>query len=133
MSERDLIEKYRDLTETKELLTKQLEEVNNLRDNCIVEISDYMQAQGVDRTASYEGLGYISAVKPRVYANFEEEQRDHLFDFLKIMGRADLIKETVNTQSLSSLVKEYLEDGTEVPKCIHYILKPQIRLNKTRG
>lgn len=128
--ERELIEKYKELSEMKDLLTEQLEQVNKQREECITEINDYMEAKGLDRTGSYDGLGYISAVKPMVYATFAEEDRSVVFSYLSQQGRADLIKSTVNAKSLSSFVKEYLDSGEEIPETIKYILKPQVRLNK---
>lgn len=89
--------------------------------------------EGKDKTAKYEGLGYIGVYKPRLRASFEEESRDLVFQFVRRRGRKDLIKKTVNAQSLSAFIGELIESGRKVPQFINYYLEPQVRMFGTNG
>lgn len=96
---------------------------------CQQEIIELLEAEDKTRTAVYDELGSISLAKSQVYASCTKENQELLFSFLREVDRADIIKETVNAKTLSSFVKELIEDGTAIPECISYYLKPGVRFN----
>lgn len=110
-------------------------------ENALIE---YMQAKQLKTTGKYAGLGSATLVKPRLYANYLKENEEQVFKFLKDVGRGDLIKETVNKNSLSGFVKEMLENPdpenpVSIPDVqmaeagtvplISFHLQPSIKLN----
>lgn len=111
-------------------------------ENALIE---YMQAKNLKTTGKYNGIGSATLVKPRLYANYLKDNEELVFKFLKDVGRGDLIKETVNKNSLSGFVKEMLENPdpekpimipdveTEagVIPLISFHLQPSIKINES--
>ncbi len=131
MDEQKLLENYvkaRNRLEAEEEIMKahkaNLEEAET-------KILEFLESANKKDTGMYPNLGKVSITAPRVYASLKEENRTAGFAYLKQMGRADLIKETVNSQSLSSFTKEIVESGQEVPDCISYYLKPSIKFTRS--
>jgi len=126
--EMDLVYKYRYAKELLEKSENQYAESKKAVEEIESEIIELLQAEGKERTAKYEGVGFISLMSPRVYASCLKEKEDDLFSFLKQEGRDDMIRPTVNARTLSSFVKELMDEGKPVPECVNYYLKPAIRL-----
>lgn len=97
------------------------------------QLIEVMTSQSKERTATYEGIGFVSLMRPKVRARVLKENESLLFEFLASVGRDDIIKETVNAHTLSSFVKERLENGEEVPDFINYYLQPDVRLYIQKG
>ena len=91
------------------------------------DLIEHLTSIEADATASYDGIGYAKMTKPTVYASCLKENEEQLKDTLRKIGRADLIRETVNARSLSALVKEQLEKGETPPAEVNYYLKTSIR------
>lgn len=127
ITEYDLIVMFKEAKDKVDKLDEQLSLAKKERDEAEQKLLELMQAEGKESSAKYEGLGFITVTKPVVYASFIKENEPVVFDFLKSVDRADLIKETVNTRSLSSFVKEILEEGKPIPEFINYYLKSGIR------
>lgn len=127
INEQELVSQYKAQNEAVKELEAKLKEADKALEETKAKLTELMQAQGKERTATYEGVGYVSLIKPKVRANCLEEFKPNLFEYLRYIGREDLVKETVNPQSLSSFVKEKLENGDSLPEFINYYLEPQIR------
>lgn len=126
--EMDLVFKYRDAKELLESKQLQLDDAKKMVENIETELIDLLQAEGKERTAKYEGVGFISLMSPKVYASCLKEKEEELFSYLRSEGREDMIRPTVNARTLSSYTKELMEEGKNVPECISYFMKPSIRL-----
>lgn len=71
------------------------------------------------------GTFYLSSdLFPRIL------DRELLFQDLKARGAGDLIKPTVNAQTLKAYVKECLESKNEIPKGIETHTKTMVRIRK---
>lgn len=127
LNEQDLVAQYKEQYELAESLDAQSKQAKSALEETKARLTELMQSQGKERTATYEGVGYVSLVKPKVRARCLEENKEDLFFYLRSIGREDLIKEAVNAISLSSFVKEQIEEGKELPPFINYYLEPQIR------
>lgn len=119
--ERELVEKLRDAKERKaraeaefELAKETLYKVEN-------ELIELLDDQGKKSTAKYEGLGYVTIPKGRIYASFIEGQEEiALLEIDRSFGRGDMIKRTVHVASLSSFVKELIEKNSPLPKGVTF-------------
>lgn len=129
-NERDLTIRVAGLRTAKSVLADQVKTTNEELAKAEMELLELLQDQGKDATASYEGIGYITIAKPRLWASITEENKPAAFEWLKSIGLQEVIKPTVNQQTLSSLVRERIEAGEEVPEVISYYLQPQLRLYK---
>lgn len=54
------------------------------------------------------------------------KDQDGLFKYLQEEGRADLIKPTVNAQSLRSLMLERMRENQPVPECVEMLTTPRV-------
>lgn len=128
LTERDLVIAFRDAKFKKDTAEEALETAKAEYDKCEKELIEMLEANNATSTAKYEGIGHVSLAKPQLYASCRKENEERLFAFLSSQGRDDLIKQTVNSRSLSGFVKEILDGGMTVPEFISYYLKPSARL-----
>ena len=126
--ERSLIIAYRDAKAKCEEFAEQLDRATRDRDAIERQIIELLEAKDAKTTARYEGVGYVGIQKPRLYASYTKEHEEEIFNFLKDKGREDLVRPTVNKQSLSSFISDALEHGEEIPSFISYYLKPSVRI-----
>lgn len=126
--EMDLVFKYQAAKEMLAKIEAQHSEAKRVVEDLESEIIDLLQAEGKERTAKYEGVGFISLMSPRVYASCLKDNEEELFSYLKGIGRDDMIRPTVNARTLSSLIKELIDEGKQIPECVNYYLKPSIRM-----
>lgn len=127
-TERNLVLQFKCAKEKRDALKDELKQAQEEYEKTEFAVIEFLEANSAVSTAKYEGLGYAQIQKPRLYASCKEENLEVLFGFLKDQGREDLIKTTVLSQSLSSFTSECIENGTEIPECISYYLKPSLRL-----
>ena len=128
MNEKELVLEYKLAKDEVERLSDESEKAKDRFDKAQAKLVEELQGKGASQTAKYDGIGRITILKPVVGARSENE--DVLFDYLKQIGRDDLIKATVHHKTLSSFVKEMLETGKDIPDFIEYWFKPSTRLTK---
>lgn len=128
MNEKDLVLEYKLAKDELERLDDETKKAKERFDKAQLKLVEELQSKGASQTAKYDGIGRITIMKPLVGARSENE--DVLFDYLKQIGRDDLIRPTVHHKTLSSFVKEMLEGGQEIPDFIEYWFKPSTRLTK---
>ena len=128
--ERILIEQFRKAKEHAKDLKTRLTEANIELWRIENELLELLTTEEKKSSARYEGLGYVTVIKPQVRASITIEKQEEAFSFLRKQGREDLIKETVHPSSISAYVKSQLEEGLEVPECISYCLITHLKLYK---
>lgn len=128
MTERELVLEYKLAKDEVEKLEDSLKTAKDRFDKAQIALVEELQSKGASQTAKYDGVGRISILKPLVGARSLDEEK--LFAYLKEVGRDDLMKLTVHHKTLSSFVKERLEEGSDIPDFIEYWFKPSTRLNK---
>lgn len=127
-TERDLVQMLkaaREMTEKLETDLKAAKDAEMKAESALIEL---LEANGAEATAHYEGVGHFKLMRPRLYANVTKDNQEKLFAYLGEIGREDLIKTTVMPQTLSTFVKERIEEGQEIPEFIGYYLKNSLRL-----
>lgn len=120
-----LIDRFLKAREQKEKLTKELEDAEKEFDDSTMEVIEMFDAGNTTTSGKIPGVGQVIAVKPQVYARVMDEEV--LFAKLREMERDDLIKETVNAGSLSTFVKELIEDRKNAPDGAYYEFKRRLR------
>lgn len=128
MTEKELVLEYKLAKDEVERLDEESKKAKDRFEKAQAKLVEELQTKGASKTAKYDGIGTITLMKPLVGARSENE--DVLFEYLKKIGRDDLIKPTVHHKTLSSFVKEMLENGKEIPDFIEYWFKPSTRLTK---
>lgn len=107
-----------------ELKVKDLKKTLDIAQAKLIEYLEDVDAKG---TARYEDIGHATRMLPKIYANVTIENQDKLFEYLRSRGYEYSIKETVHSSTLSSIVKELMEKGDEIPEFITVYPKPQIK------
>lgn len=129
MTERELVLEYRTAKDEVDELEEKLKLAKDRFDKAQTALVEELETKGASQTAKYDGLGRITILKPLVGARSLNEEA--LFEYLRKIGRDDLMKLTVHHRTLSAFVKERLENGDEIPEgVIEYWFKPSTRLNK---
>lgn len=128
MTEKNLVEEFRERFERTRKIEQQLEEEKAALERVKQSLLDLMEAAGTERTATYEGVGFITRLKPRIYASYNRENEDALFNELERISRTDIIRRTIHPQTLAAFVSERIEAGDQIPQQISYALKHNIRL-----
>jgi len=77
-------------------------------------IPEVMQDEGVDML-DVKGVGKVS-LQDDLRASLNKEREDGAFQWLDDTGHGDLIKQTVNANSLKALLRQMLRDGEEIPE-----------------
>ena len=132
MNEKNMILFYKDACSQVDILEEQLKDAKKNKYLTEFKLIEHLRDSGADKTASYDGLGSVTAVKPRLYASCPQENNPQLFDWLRSIDRAEIIKPTVHSGSLSTLIKENVEEGIAPPEFVSYYYKESIRLNKPK-
>jgi len=128
LTEKELVLEYKLAKDEVERLEEESKKAKDRFEKAQDKLVEELQTKGASQTAKYDGIGRITIMKPLVGARSKDE--DVLFDYLKQIGRDDLIKQTVHHRTLSSFVKEMLETGKEIPDFIEYWFKPSTRPTK---
>lgn len=120
-----LAAEFAGLKKEKETLSDRLKSVNEELEKKEAKLMEMLEAQNLEQVR-YDGIGLITIKKPRVTASIMEGQEDVLFESLEKLGRGDLVKRTVNRNSLASFFKELLERGEAIPDGGSYYLLKQL-------
>jgi hypothetical protein len=128
MTERDLVAQFRDARAKLDMAKEQEAAASAELTKAETALLEHLEAHQATATATYDGLGYVKLQKPRLYASVAQENVAILLTHLKEAGREDLIRTTVNPQSLSSYVAERIEQGLAAPEGVTYFLKPILRI-----
>lgn len=136
VTERSLVEKFFNLGKKRRELDAVLKTINKEFKEVAMRLSEILNAQEKSATATYEGIGYVSLSKPRVSASCAGENKERLFEFLNSVDRGDIIKTDVNARTLTTFVKEVLENpemGIELPDYINLNFFPDVNMYDGNG
>lgn len=113
MDENTLFEwadRLKGLRDRKDELEAELKQVNADIDNADWHLSNLMAES---ETQNFTRAGTMFCLTTKTRANAAAGRKDELFDALRAEGYGDLITETVNTNSLSSFVKEQIAENDD--------------------
>lgn len=114
--ERGLIEKYAALKDLSGQLKIQIANANAEMEKVEAELMQLLDDQGKKSSAKYEGLGHVTCKNPTAWARIIKGQEDNLFNGLREIGRDDLLKLTVHSRTLTTFIRERLENHQPVPE-----------------
>ena len=126
--EQNLVEKFIALDQE----TKRLKAVASEKEKELVEVEaellDLLNEENKKSSAKFKGIGHVTAMEPRVSnAYIEEGKQEALFEYLRSVGREDLIKTSVHHTSLAAFINQCLKAGQEPPPGAGYVLKQKLR------
>jgi len=126
--ERDLLSQLKSTRQTVTECDQALKDARATERSAEQALLDYLEAKHSSATGRYDGLGWASIGKPRLFATCPAEHFTTLAAWLRDHEQGAAIKETVHSSTLSQIVGECLRDGVALPEGISYYLKPQVRL-----
>jgi len=126
--ERDLLIRFKSARDAVGLCDDALKAARAEERDAEQTLLDYLDAKQQSATGRYDGVGWASVQKPRLFASILVEKLPIVLVWLRQQGYESAIKETVHASSLSQIVGEQLQNGGEVPEGISYYLKPQVKL-----
>ena len=106
-----LAEAYKSLRDQKADLEAQIKEIAAKIEEAEYQLSDLM-AESDTPSFKHQGAQFSLVTKTR--ASAMAGVKDELYAALKVNGYGDLIYETVNANSLSSFVKEQIEENDDL-------------------
>lgn len=89
-------------------LENELKYMKNQLDNAEQALFDSMLNNQIDQ---FKRNGYSFSPTIKVRASIKAENKDEAIEWLKESDYADIVKDTVNAQTLTSLIKEWEENG----------------------
>lgn len=106
-----MAEEYNRLLDEKERLAERMKENNEKIERCRTDLTDLMMAADMPKF-SHKGYSFTAVEKTKYSkkAGADEE----LFGLLRVNGLGDLIKETVNANSLNAAVSEIAAENDDI-------------------
>lgn len=127
IDERALICAFCDARAQRDRLKADLTDAQARMDAAEHALIEALQAQDKTATASYDGLGWVSLTKPRLFARYDKEDEDQVIAFVTQDGRPDLVRTIVQPGALSAYVAEQVEAGRALPPIIKFYLRHTVR------
>lgn len=97
-------------------LELEVKRLKNVYDNAEKTLFDMMLRDGVEQ---FKRAGYAFSPTIKTRASIKAETKELAYDWIKNSEYADLVKETINVQSLNSLLKDWRENGL-TPEMEHF-------------
>ena len=85
----------------------------------------FMQEGGL-KTLKYDDLGAVTLKEPTVRPNILKENQDKLFEYVRSIGREDVIKANIHPSTLGALIRGLLAEGQALPEFVGYYLEPSL-------
>ncbi len=115
----ELADLLRHLRERKKGLDDEMKELNAE----IEKINGFLVDAMVDaEMQKFDRAGKLFYLSTRLYASPAKGQQEALYGWLRTNGYADLVRETVYSQSLAAFVRELMEEEDELPESLAELL-----------
>lgn len=126
LTEIELIKQFRDAKERLDAADLEAADAQRAYDELETLLIEVMISKDETKTGEVEGVGHITMRVPQLYASVLVDDKDRLLDYLRKVGRGDLIKETVHTGTLGTYVTECVDKGVVLPRFIGYYFKEKL-------
>jgi len=127
----ELVDKIKKLTELKqerEERKAKLQEIENLIRSLEEEINAAMLEQGISNL-KIDGVG-TAYVASRLYASVRKADVDRTVEWLKQIGIGDISTRTINSSTLSAIIKDLLDEGKSIPDFVNYYVKNTVNIRR---
>lgn len=127
MNERDLLIEYAELKKRKEDTENAAKEAAAQFEIAQYQIINMLIDRNADSTSRYPGIGFASLSKPKIYASYDKNAEEKIFQFIEEAGEVELIKPAVHPMSFNSFVGRCIAEGREMPNEIEFYMKDGLR------
>lgn len=125
--ERELVKEFAEAEADKKRLEAELSEANKRIQIAKMKLIEYLESHEATETRKYEGLGQCSLGNPKLRARFLKENEERVFEYVRSMGREDILKFNIHHSSFSMFVKEMMDFGHSLPNEIEIYMEPVIK------
>lgn len=109
-----MVERYQRLLEVKDALAAEVKENNAEIEAARTELAEYMLENDINKIAH---CGYAFSLSPKTRFSKKAGADEELFELLRNDGLGDIIKETVNAQTLQGAISGLVcENDGELPE-----------------
>jgi hypothetical protein len=131
-TEHELVAAYRAAVERKKAAAAETKAAASAFGQAEEELLKFLIDNTKQQTERFADVGYVEIVGNEVRARINEEDVELAFEEIRAMGRADLIKASIHPATLSTFVRECLDDPKKSPLPAHvkYFLQPKLSLKK---
>ena len=96
-------------------------------DRLYEEVAEYLQESGIKTIKNSKGQS-VTLLEPLIRARFDKALEADAHKWLKESGYEYAVKETVHLGTLSSIIKDRIKSGEEVPEIIKYHMEKSLRI-----
>ena len=87
-----------------------------------------LEDDGKSASARYEGLGHVCIVEGAAFASIEKGRQEEVMEFVKSIGREDMIKTSIHSSTLSTFVREQLKRNEALPPGVTFYKPKTLRI-----
>lgn len=131
--EKQLLEQYRDQKDKVETLSHLLKEENEKFEEAEAKLVKLLEDDDKTATARYEGLGHVCIVEGAAYASVEAGRMPDVMEYVKGIGREDMIKESIHSSTLSTFVRELLKRNDPLPPGVTFYKPKTLRFYQAKS
>lgn len=131
--ERSLIEKFKIQKVLVDGLTTTLKEATEHLNNIEAQLISLLEDDGKSASARYEDLGYVVIIEGAAFASIEKGRQEDVLNYLRSIGRDDLIKTSVHSSSLSTFVRENLKQNLPLPSGVTFWKPKNLRFYPSKN
>lgn len=126
--EQKLVERFKALTIKKKEAEAVAEEIGKEYHEVEREILKFLEDDGNrKKTGEYRGLGWVTVIDKALSASIEEGRAPEVLEYVKTMGREDMIKTSIHSKTLSSFVEQCLQQNIALPPGVTFYRPRQAR------
>ena len=91
-----------------------------------------LEDDGKSASAKYDGLGHVCIVEGAAFASIEKGRAEDVMDYVRKIGREDLIKTSIHSSSLSTFVRELLKMNEPLPPGVTFYKPKTLRVYQAK-
>ena len=129
---RKLVSEYVEHRKKYEEIKATLNEAQEAYKDSAGKLAEFMMQHAL-KTLKYDDLGAVTLKEPIVRPNVLKENEEKLFEFVKSIGRGEVIKASIHPSTLGSLIKSLLSEGQTLPEFVGYYLEPSLMYRAGAG
>lgn len=122
-----LLSDYNKLRENEALAKKNYETLHTHREHMEEMLYGLMENAGLQSVKTDDGTFYQ---RTDIYCSVRKEVQEEAFEWLRKQELGDIIQPTVNSRTLSAIMKERIEAGGDIPEFVNVTTKNRIGIRK---
>lgn len=132
IDEKLLIEQFKNQKEFVDILNQKLKKSTEELESIEAQLISLLEDDGKTASARYEGLGHVIIVEGAAFASIEKGRQEEVMEFVKTIGREDMIKTSIHSATLSTFVREQLKRNEALPPGVTFYKPKTLRFYQAK-